>query len=52
MPIMVFFGSIMLGVTCFGLILCAIEESPIYWIPAIFIGFLAVANFLKFLAMC
>ena len=52
MPIMVLFASIMFAVVCFGLILCAIDESPIYWIPAIFIGFLAVANFLKFLAMC
>lgn len=52
MPIIVLFFALMLGFITFGMILNAIQECSIYWIPALFFGFLTVEQFLKFLAMC
>ncbi len=52
MPIAVLLISLALGVSTIGFILNAIEEHPIYWLPAILFCFLTVAEFMKFLAMC
>ena len=52
MPLVTLFLSIIFGVIAFGLVLCAIEDSPLYWISAVCFGFWAVVGFLKFLAMC
>lgn len=52
MPLITLFLSIILGVTTFGFILCAIEDSPLYWISVACFGFWTVVGFLKFLAMC
>ena len=52
MPIVILLVAIILGISAFGLILCAIEESPFYWPVAIIVAYFCVAYFLKFLAMC
>lgn len=52
MPLITLFLSIILGVSTFGLVLYAIEEDPLYWIPAVCFGFWAIVGFLKFIAMC
>lgn len=52
MPLITLLLSIILGVVAFGLVLCAIEENPLYWISAVCFGFWTIVGFLKFFAMC